>query len=58
MKSYVDTQISGIGGMDYTNLALINISNTFTPMQNFSAGINTDKVNALSAGAITFKAGV
>jgi len=60
--------------MDYTNLALTNETNTFVPIQNFTAGIKSDDDITLAsakslawadggsvtatAGVITYKAGV
>ena len=60
--------------MDYTNVALINQTNTFTPQQTFSNGIvSSDNITiadtkliewvgggtiSASSGVITYKAGV
>src|SRR5690606_18341230 len=59
IADYVDTQIGALSfNMDYTNVAMTNISNAFAEEQNFSNGIRTDDVQALTGVAITFKAGV
>jgi len=74
IAAYVDDQISGVSGMDYTNVALTNVSNLFTPHQAFAGGLNSsENINLAStklvtwddggsisatAGVITYKAGV
>ena len=74
IATYVDEQVAGIGGMDYTNVAMINISNTFTPQQTFTDGLVSNGNLTLAdskfiewagggrisanAGVITYKAGV
>ncbi len=74
MTVYVDNEIAGVSGMDFTNLALINITNIFTPQQVFTGGLNSSEdINLAStksvawadggsvsgtAGVITYKAGV
>lgn len=74
IAGYVDDQIAGVGTSDFTNVAYINNTNTFTPQQVFTNGLssaeniilNTTKAFAwddggqisATAGVITYKAGV
>ncbi len=72
--AYTDAQIAASGGMDFTNLALTNITNTFDLQQVFTLGLSSaediilnttksiswDDGGSISgtAGVITYKAGV
>jgi len=72
--AYTDAQIALVGGMDYTNVAMINLSNTFAPQQTFTLGFDSDDDGnfattkgvtwdgggsvTAASGVITYKAGV